>query len=245
MDDYAADARAGVAWLAARPDVDRARIGLIGHSEGGVVGPLVAAETRDVAFLVLIAAPAMRGADISMLQGERIARAAGASDDQVALQQTLNRRIFDVIMAGHPDAETRVAIRGVLTEELAKIGVTSDAVIAAAEKQMEPQIRRGLTPWFRHFLSHDPIASLRRLRVPVLALYGSLDVQVPAAENAPRMQAAIAGSSDLSDVQILQGLNHLFQTAKTGAMDEYGKIEETFAPAALEAISRWLRRVIG
>ena len=245
MEDYAADALAAVRFLERRPEVDRRRIGLIGHSEGGVVAPLVARGNRAVSFIVLIAAPALNGAAIATLQGERIARAAGANDDQIAMQQRLNTRIFEILAREVDEAKARAAIRIVLKEELARAGIESADVVAAAEKQMEPQVRRGLTPWFRHFLSHDPVPSLRAVRVPVLALYGSLDVQVPAAENAPVMAAAIGPSSPQSAVRTLPGLNHLFQTAKTGAMEEYGRIEETLASAALETISNWILVVAG
>jgi pimeloyl-ACP methyl ester carboxylesterase len=223
--------------------VDARRIGLIGHSEGGVVAPLVASRSDAVAFMVLLAAPAMDGRSLAMLQGERIARAAGASADQLALQQALNRRMFEVLAREPEESTARAAVRQILQDELGKLGVTSADTIGALEKQMEPQIRRGLSPWFRHFLVHDPLVALRAAKVPTLALYGSLDVQVPADANAPLMQEALAGSSALSEVRTLAGLNHLFQTARTGAMAEYGRIEETFAPAALEAIAAWLARV--
>lgn len=245
MDDYAADALAGVRWLAARSEVDARRIGLIGHSEGGVVAALVASRSDAVAFMVLIAAPAMDGASLAMLQGERIARAAGASPEQISLQQTLNRRMFEVLAKEPDESKARAELRQILQDELAKLGVTSADTIAALEKQMEPQIRRGLSPWFRHFLAHDPLVALRAAKLPTLALYGSLDVQVPADTNAALMEEALQGSSPLSEVRTLPDLNHLFQTARTGAMDEYGKIEETFAPAALKAIVGWLARVAG
>lgn len=242
IEDYATDAVAAVTWLAARADVDRRRIGLIGHSEGGIVAPLALARTRDVAFLVLIAAPAMNGTSLAMLQADRIARAAGAAPQQVALQQALNGRIYALLEKGGDEAAIRASVRAILKEELAKAGIP-EAAVPLVEKQMEPQIQRGLTPWFRHFLAHDPNESLRAVRVPVLALYGSVDVQVPADENASRMRDAITASSPQSEVRTLTGLNHLLQNARTGAMNEYPRIEETMAPVALEAIAEWLRRV--
>lgn len=245
IDDYAADALTGVRWLAAHADVDARRVGLIGHSEGGVVAPLVAARSGAVAFMVLLAAPVMDGSSLAMLQAERIARAAGANADQLALQQALNRRIFDVLAREADESNARAAVRRILEDELGQLGVTSAETIAAVEKQMEPQIRRGLSPWFRHFLTHDPRPALRAAKIPTLALFGSLDVQVPADANAPLMRETLGGSSSQSEVMTLPGLNHLFQTARTGAMDEYGRIEETFAPAALDAIAAWLEKVSG
>ena len=244
MMDYAMDAQAAIGFLEKRRDIDRKRIGLIGHSEGGVVAPLVAKDTPAVSFMVLIAAPAMTGASIAMLQGERIARAAGATREQIELQQTLNRRIFDVIASEADETRARAAIRAVLTDELRRAGIDSEAAVLVAEKQMEPQIRRGLSPWFRHFLTYDPLPTLMATRVPTLGLYGGLDVQVPAFENAGLMAKALASGPSGSEVRTIPELNHLFQTARTGAMDEYGRLDETFAPAALTVITNWIQAVI-
>jgi pimeloyl-ACP methyl ester carboxylesterase len=225
--DFASDVEAGVGYLRTRPEIDPRRIGLIGHSEGGVIAPMVAEEEPSVAFLVLMAGSAVRGDQIIMAQTHAIAAATGAPDTALAAQATLERRFLDAVMAAKDQPAAQAA-----AETALKSAGLPDAAIAT-------QAKAASSDWYRFFLAYDPAPALRRLRLPVLALIGSKDLQVPADLNIPVLRDALR-SDPGADVRELPGLNHLFQTAPTGAPSEYGEIEETLAPSALEVITDWI-----
>ena len=236
-ENFAGDALAAVGFLASRREIDRSRIGLIGHSEGGLIAPMVATRSRDVAFIVLLAAPGFPGAEIAAMQSHALLKAAGASEEQLAKQAVLQRKLTEAL-AGEGDAAVlRARVDRVLVEELGE----ADPRLPAARKNLEPQIALAVQPWTRFYMSYDPRPALRQVRCPVLALTGSKDIQVLAGPNLDAIRTALkeGGNSDAT-VQELPGLNHLFQTAATGLPAEYVKIEETFAPAALDALGEWI-----
>ncbi len=221
--DKVADALAAVAWLKTRKEADPARLGLIGHSEGGTIAPMAAAESKDVAFVVMLAGIGVPGAQVLKQQGIDVTRAAGGTEAQVQFQVDMQQKLFDI---WHNAASTEAAEK--LTREL--LGPAADGQIAAMKSRT-----------FQDLLQLDPAPTLRKLRCSVLALNGSKDKQVAARQNLPAIAAALAesGSSDWSVVE-LPGLNHLFQTADKGSLDEYAKIEETIAPIALKTLGDWL-----
>ena len=225
--DLASDAEAAVIWLKARPEVDPHHIGLIGHSEGGVIAPMVAEADRGVAFLVLMAGSAVPGDQIIMAQSRAIAAAAGAPPAALEAQGAIERKFLDAVMAAKDQASAQAAALAVLK------------AAGMPEATAEVQARAGSSDWYRFFLAYDPAPALHRLRIPVLALIGSKDLQVPADLNLPVLRDALK-SDPGADVRELPGLNHLFQTARTGAPSEYGEIEETLSPAALAVITRWI-----
>jgi uncharacterized protein len=225
--DFAADAEAGVGYLRTRPEIDPGRIGLIGHSEGGVIAPMVANKDPSVAFLVLMAGSAVPGDQIIMAQSHAIAAAAGARETALAAQAVLERRFLDAVMAAKDQPAAQSAAEAVL-----KSAGLPDAAIAT-------QAKAASSDWYRFFLAYDPAPALHRLRIPVLALIGSKDLQVPADLNLPVLREALR-SDPGAEVRELPGLNHLFQTARTGAPSEYGEIEETLAPLALDVITDWI-----
>lgn len=242
-EDFADDAEAGFRWLRARPEIDRAAVGLLGHSEGGIVAPRIAAREPAVAFLVLIAPPGVPGAEILPGQVERLARAAGAGEDQVAAAVALQRRILDLLLADLPEDERARRLDALLAEGLASLPEADREAAAAA---LEPQRSQLLAPWFRFFLGHDPAADLRRVKAPMLAIWGDKDVQVPPEQNRPPLEAALAAAGNQRvTTRTLPGLNHLLQTAETGLPTEYARIEETLAPAALDLIAGWIGETVG
>lgn len=224
--DFAADTEAGAAYLRSRPEIDRRRIGLIGHSEGGVIAPMVADRDPAIAFLVLMAGPGVRGDQIIMAQSRAIAAASGAPPAALDAGQAMQRRFLDALMAAKDQSAAETAVRAVLK------GAMPDAAI-------EAQVKVATSPWYRSFIAYDPAPALQHLRIPVLALIGSKDLQVPADQNLPALRAALAGDPR-AEVAELPGLNHLFQEATTGAPTEYGQIEQTLSPRALDRISSWI-----
>ena len=239
-EDFAGDVRAALDFLAKRSEIDRARIGLVGHSEGGLVATLVASRARDIAYVVLLASPGLPGDSILVHQSTALRRAMGVGEDALARESAIARRVYASLRAGDSAgvatevaALVRVQLEGVPEAQRAAMG-GSDSLAAAATRQM-------LSPWMRFFVTFDPRPALREVKCPVLALAGEKDLQVPATENLAAIREALAagGNHDVL-VRELPGLNHLFQTCTLCAPIEYGRIEETIAPAALDAIADWL-----
>ncbi|MDT8341477.1 MAG: CocE/NonD family hydrolase [Longimicrobiales bacterium] len=243
--ELAGDAEAALAWLAARPEVDGERVGMVGHSEGGLIAPMVAARNPAVAFVVLLAGTGMTGAEIILDQSRRIALAEGMEPERVERSLEVNRALFQVVReeGGTEAGEARMrqilnaAIAAMTPGERTAAGLTE----ASREAWVNGQLAQLRSPWLRHFLGYDPVPALEATRVPVLALNGELDLQVPHEGNLAAIRAALArgGNPDYA-VEALPGLNHLFQTAGTGSPREYAHIEETMSPRVLERVSGWI-----
>jgi uncharacterized protein len=229
--DFASDAEAAVRFLRGRADVDTRRVGIIGHSEGGLIAPLVAAHDPELAFVVMLAGPGVRGELLMAEQMALVARANGMPDDMVAKERAVNRALF-AALASEPQREAAIDRAGRAMEEAERGGALS----AEAAKL---RIQQFSTPWFHAFLRHEPGPVLQAIRQPVLALNGERDLQVPAAMDLAAIRMALK-DNPRAVVKELPKLNHLFQTAPTGASSEYFDIEETFAPSALDTVSDWI-----
>ena len=227
--DFASDVDAALGYLRGRKDIDRKRLGLVGHSEGGYIAPMVAAKDPKVAFIVLMAGPAVLGSEILALQGRLIAQASGTPTTMLDSTEKTNRATFEVIRTASSDEDAYTKARAVLT---AGNPTFAPAMLDAMAKQLS-------SPWMRFMLSYDPAIDLRKVRCPVLAINGSKDLQVPASQNLPAMRASLSHNRDATILE-LPGLNHIFQTATTGSPTEYGEITETISPVALKTISDWI-----
>jgi fermentation-respiration switch protein FrsA (DUF1100 family) len=227
--DFAIDAEAGVAYLKTRSEVDVHRIGLIGHSEGGTIAPMAAAADRSVAFIVMMAGSGVPGDQIVVEQGRLIAEAGGESKEKADEDAERQRETFAVLKTEKDPA----TLDRLLSVKLAAEGTP--------EAQVPAEIEQLTSPWFRFFLTYDPATALRKLTIPVLAINGSLDLQVPPAQNLPAIRKALAEAGNQhAEVDELPDLNHLFQDAKTGSPAEYSQIEETISPVALDKIASWV-----
>ena len=232
--DLAADATAAISYLKTRREIDPARIGLIGHSEGAMIAPYLASRSNDIPWIVLLAAPATKGQDTLLNQSELIARVAGLSDAQIVASLAFDRNAYDLVR----DEKNP----GILVDKLKNLVKASGLEGVMTPTVLEPQLRMLSSPWFRFFLDYDPLPSLQNTKCPLLALYGQKDLQVPAKKNLPLLQKALTdGGTNPADVRQLSELNHLFQHAYSGSPAEYGAIEETFAPEALQIIGDWLQ----
>lgn len=236
-EDFVDDVLAGVAFLKGRNEINPKQIGLIGHSEGGVIAPLAAVRSSDISFIVLLAAPGLTGEELCYLQGEATLKAAGMPEAVIAWNRSLQERLFAVLKAEKDEAAAKAKMREVVREELAKLGAISPTVHTDLDRTIEKVSR----PWFRHFLTLDPQTALRQVKCPVLAVFGEHDVQVPPEENAHAIESGLeAGKHGDFTVETFPTLNHLLQTCESGAVSEYGKIEETMSPAVLEAVAEWI-----
>lgn len=233
--DFATDANSAARYLRGRPEIKKDAIGFIGHSEGGVTAPLAMASNRDIAFLVLLAGPGVRWERVVLSQWRMSGELRGKSQAELDRTQPLVGAIYHAIGAAKSEDDAVKALVPLLTPEaLVAMGAPPNTDRAALARQMASR-------WGRYLFAYDPAPNLRKIRVPVLAMGGSLDQQIPSGENLPAIKAALAGDRDVT-IKEFPGLNHLFQTAKTGAAGEYADISETFAPAALDFMTDWLTK---
>jgi pimeloyl-ACP methyl ester carboxylesterase len=244
-EDFAQDAAAAVRWLRARPESRDDAVGIIGHSEGGLIAPMVAARMPELGFAVLLAGPGIPSAELLMQQGALISRAGGESEAQIQRTVALQRTMFAAIAETPDSTALHDQLRGILAGFRYALTPAEQEQLGS-EAALDASLNVLVSPWYRWFLRYDPTPALRATRVPVLALNGSLDLQVPADENLAGIQRAMAagGNRDVT-VEKLPGLNHLFQTARTGAPSEYGEIEETMAPVVLDRMTAWILERFG
>jgi pimeloyl-ACP methyl ester carboxylesterase len=225
--DFVVDAQAALAYLRTRREIDGKRIGLIGHSEGGIIAPLTAVADPQAAFVVLLAAPGVPSRELLAAQREAVGRTAGLPPEAVASNEVVWGRIEQALADAGDLGQGQAAAAKVLIDT----GMPADTANAT--------VRQIASPWYKWFIAYDPRPTLARLQVPVLAMNGDKDVQVSAKQNLPAIREALKANPDATVVE-LPGLNHLFQTAETGAPVEYARIEETMAPAALDTLADWV-----
>ncbi|MFT5088239.1 MAG: pimeloyl-ACP methyl ester carboxylesterase [Planctomycetota bacterium] len=236
--DNTGDALAAVTYLRNRSDIDPARVGMVGHSEGGMIASIAAARSPDLAFIVLLAGPGVSGQQVMRRQRTDIWRGNGLPETQVqAMLAWFEDMHFEMLGEGSlANAGTRIRARFANLEPERKTALGWDV---NALDQVLAQI---LSPWFREFLRFEPAPIFAQIHIPVLALNGSKDIQVASDENLAGIKAGLqaAGNNDVTIVE-LPDLNHFFQHAETGALDEYLNIAETFSPEALHITANWLR----
>ena len=230
-EDFAGDVMAGVRYLLSRSDMDKHHIGLIGHSEGGVIAPMVANRMSQVAFIVMLAGSGVPGDQVVSSQTYGAILKATGSKEEAAKAHDLVLKLLEI---DKNEADPSVRERKMLT-------------LAASDPALEVNLKAQLpalnSVWYRFFITYDPAPSVAKLKCPVLALVGAKDQQVDAELNVPPIKAALAksGNKDV-DVQIVPGVNHLFQEATTGAVSEYGRIEQTMSPKVLDLIANWIQK---
>jgi len=240
-EDFAVDVLTGVNYLKSRKEVNPKKIGLIGHSEGGDIAPIAAVRSSDVAFIVLMAGTGLTGEEIMYLQSDLILKTVGASDKVLAMQRTSSEQIFEILKQEKDNTVAEKKIRKIMTDFLAKLSKEEKEALGASEATIEIQLKMLLSQWFRFFLSYEPKPVLTKVKCPVLAINGQLDLQVPPKENLSAIEEALkTGGNTKYTILELPKHNHLFQRAQIGTISEYAKIEETISPIALKAITQWI-----
>tara|TARA_R110002049_G_scaffold303713_3_gene498243 strand:- start:26 stop:1123 length:1098 start_codon:yes stop_codon:yes gene_type:complete len=238
--DFASDVEAAIAYLKTRNDINTDKIGLIGHSEGGLIAPIVASRNKNVAFVVLLAGTGVNGAIVLETQARRAAELAGVPKLQLDENEKLTNMIYGIVLS-ETDEDT---IKTKITKSLNDFKVnnpTSPLVPYISDAMIQQQLSVLKSKWLISFIRTEPKCFLQKTTCPVLALNGSKDFQVLPRINLEGIKNGleIAGNEDVTIME-LEGLNHLFQTAETGSMQEYSAIEETFSPMALEIIKDWI-----
>ena len=240
--DFATDVESAIAYLKTRKEINKKKIGLIGHSEGGLIAPIVAAKSKDVSFIVLLAGPGMPGDKLLLLQQELISKASGVSEKEIKNSTQLSAKAFEMVIKSKDNQKLKSDVTNLLNEALEKDtsinipnGMTKDAFVAM-------QVNEISSPWMQYFLKFNPVTTLEKVKCPVLALNGENDLQVPPKENLAGIKSALAKGGN-KHVTIIEfpNLNHLFQESKTGSPSEYAEIEQTFSPVALAEITKWIK----
>lgn len=230
--DLAGDVQAAVSFLMDHPDIDPNRIGLIGHSEGGIIAPMVATGNENIALIVLLAGPGLPGSQILLNQNEDIFRANGAPESVIELRLTYLSRVFEILQDYPDDAEAKEKIREAFTQTYGQ---------SLSQDELNTEAEAWTSPWIRFFILYDPGPTLAQVTCPILALFCERDIQVDVNQNLPVMESILTQAAHTDYlIQELPELNHLFQTAQTGVIEEYAQIEETFSPTALDVIGAWI-----
>jgi len=244
LHDFASDAQAAIDYLMSRDDIDPEQVGILGHSEGGLVAAMLAAGDTDLAFLIALAGPAVGGHELLEVQNRRLMETAGASEEQIEGQLEFLRQAFELVNVQDWGA-LETLLEDTVRDQIEDLPESQRAVLgdvdAYVEQVLETQMETFRSDWFASFLAYDPVEDWQSVTIPVLAIFGGLDVQVDAEQNVPPLEAALAVAEN-PDVTIvtIPNANHLFQEAITGGVQEYGMLEPDFTDELLPTIIDWL-----
>jgi pimeloyl-ACP methyl ester carboxylesterase len=240
-ENFMHDVLAGISFLKNRKDIDPQKIGLIGHSEGGMIAVMSAARSNDIAFIVIMAGMGQTGDEVVQTQTALIQRASGSDADTVANAAALLKSVNAVVKAEHDEKRIEAGVDAAIARQTASMNEAQRNAFAPVASSVKAQMAIYKLPWYRFFVMYDPEPDLKKIKVPVLALNGELDLQVASKPNLDGINAGLkaAGNKDVT-VRAFPKLNHLFQTSQTGLPSEYAKIEETISPVVLETISQWI-----
>lgn len=240
-EDFATDAESAYAFLKTRKEILPGKIGFAGHSEGGIIAPMVAARNKGIGFIVLLAGTGVRGDQLLLLQQGLIAKASGMTDQQIGKIREVNSRLFEmVVKSEQPDT-----LKAELSRFLLGISKSNPEYASTNEikirEMIEGQVGQVANPWMRYFIKYDPTAALEKVKCPVLAVNGDKDLQVPSKVNLPAIEKALKlGGNKRVVVKEYGGLNHLFQECGSGLPAEYPTIEQTFSPRVMADIAQWI-----
>ena len=242
--DFATDVESAIKYLKGRKEINQNKIGLVGHSEGGLIAPMVAARSKDVHFVVLLAGTGLRGDQLLLLQQEMIARASGIPATDIQKGRAVNAKAFQIVA----DATSSDSLKTTLAAYLKQVvndsasgisvpsGMTADQFISLETNQIT-------NPWMEYFIKYNPATALEKVKCPVLAVNGEKDVQVAANENLTAIKSALEkGGNKNVTIKTYPNLNHLFQECTTGLPTEYATIEQTFSHVVLNDIIKWIQQ---
>lgn len=240
--DFATDVESAITYLKTRREVDKKKIGLVGHSEGGMIAPMVASKSNDVSFIVLLAGTGIRGDKLLLLQQELIARVSNVSEADIKKTKHLNEKLFEMVIESNDNSKLKADLTSLLNEMLSN---DTSAIIPngmTKEEYVLLQVNQLTSPWMLYFIRFNPATTLEKVKCPVLAVNGEKDLQVPPLENLTAIKNALinGGNKNVTTIEF-PNLNHLFQECKTGSPLEYSAIEQTFSPAALNEITKWIK----
>ncbi len=240
--DFAQDVLSAVRYLKSRKDIDAKHIGLIGHSEGGIIAPLAANQTKDISFIVSLAGTGIPGSEVSVMQSKSLR--PFPVPDEVAFEKNV-RKSIKIASSNKEISQKREELTAhnntYLAPILKSLGAPDESISTFIKKETEGALK----PWNTYFFNYNPAEEFEKLSIPVLSLNGSKDTQVNATVNQNAIRnALIKGNNKNYKIVELENLNHLFQECTTGKINEYKDIEQTLSPIALKEISNWILEIV-
>ena len=243
--DFATDVEAAIAFLRTRNEINLNSIGLIGHSEGGIIAPMVAGKDPAISFIVLMAGTGIPGGQLLLLQQQLIGKDAGVSDADLQKNKVVNKGAFDIITKYNNEANLKADLTNYIQKTIKDIPAALRAKGVSDEDLVNGQVEQLTMPWTTYFIKYNPAIILQKIKCPVLAINGANDLQVPAKINLEAIKAALlkGGNKNVTTMEF-PNLNHLFQESKTGSPSEYANIDQTISPLVLEEIAKWILKQV-
>ena len=239
--NFANDAKAAIAFLKSRKEINSKKIGIIGHSEGGMIAPMIAADDKNIDFLVLLAGTGVAGDVLLVDQNYQVGKTRGMTEEELQESKIGNQKIYDIVKAEGDLATVKRNLTNYYEGEVSKIPEAERPSKEEIEASTKQQVDGIATPWLRYFLTYNPKENLKKVKCPVLVLNGDKDIQVTSKLNTEGIANALKeGGNKEVNVQIFPGLNHLFQHCTTCDVAEYSRLDETFSPEVLKTMSDWI-----
>lgn len=240
--NFANDARAAIEFLRTRKEINSKKIGVIGHSEGGMIAPMLAATDKNIAFIVLLAGTGVAGDVLLVDQNYEVGRMRGMTEDQLENAKIENQKIYNLIKADENLAEVKKSLAAYFQSNIDKIPEAERPSQEEVDTTIKQEVDAIATPWLRYFITYNPKENLMKVKCPVLVLNGDRDIQVTAALNTNGIANALRESGNKKvTLQVFPGLNHLFQKCSTCTIEEYGHLDETFSTEVLQSMTNWLK----
>ncbi|MEC5166837.1 pimeloyl-ACP methyl ester carboxylesterase [Flavobacterium sp. PL11] len=239
--DFATDVESAIAYLKTRKEINKNKIGLVGHSEGGIIASMVASRSKDVSFIILLAGTGIQGDQLLLLQQNLIAKANGASETEINKSLAINAKIFELVVKSDDNQKLKMDVTKEINVAIKNDPTTTIPNGMTQEQFVALQVNQVTSPWMDYFIKYNPASALEKVKCPVLAVNGEKDLQVAPKENLSAIKNALikGGNKDVTTIEF-PNLNHLFQESTTGSPNEYASIEQTFAPIALDEITKWI-----
>jgi len=243
--DFATDATAAFNYLITRKEINKKKVGLAGHSEGGLIAPIVAANNPNVAFIVLMAGTGIPGDELMLLQNYLVNKVSGMPEEELNKMGTILKNGYVAMKEEKDDARMKVKLTAVFNEQMRPLFISKGIPATQVNELITSQVEDLTSPWFTYFIRYNPAPALEKVKCPLLAINGETDLQVPAKANLDAIKRATdKGGNKKVAIKSFPGLNHLFQTSATGSPSDYGDIEETMAPAVLAEIAGWIQKQV-
>ena len=239
--DFASDVEAAVSYLKTKSGVNTKKIGLIGHSEGGMIAPIVASKDKNIAYLVLLAGPGIPCSELLLEQTRALGKLQGMTDQELQEAIKTNESLYTILKSKESNEEIKPKLFTLMEKSLMNDEEVQKLSVDEKTELINQQLKQLLTPWFRTFIRYDPAVYLEKVSCPMLVLNGEKDIQVDAKSNTNAIKkATLKGKNKKVEIKTYPQLNHLFQTCTTCSVDEYGSLEETFSPLVLTDIKNWI-----
>ena len=243
--DFATDAEAAFNYLKSRKEINKNKIGIIGHSEGGAIAPIVAARNKDVAFIVMMAGPGIAGDEQMLLQNYLLGKANGMPEEELSKLGAINRKIYNVIKEESTTDAMKPRLSEIFNKDMRPLFISNGLPAAEVDQYISAQVNELASPWYSNFIKYDPAPALEAVKCPILALNGDKDLQVAPMANLEGIKRAAEKSGNKKvTIKHYPGLNHLLQESATGSPAEYGSIEQTLSPAVMADIQAWIAKQI-